>query len=746
MTSNERRRVLTAVAAACLPLAAASGEPPGEADQRLPETVVTATKTAKGIADAPATVSVVGREDIERANVQSADEALMFLPGVYATRAGGHEPSVMSTIVRLRGIPDYSRTLVLVDGQTLNDPYIGAVSWESVPPELIERIEVVPGPFSSLYGGNAMGGVINIITKVPEKHDILLKAGYGANAFASGTFVYQDRPTENFGVLFDLSYKRSGGYVKDQVVRTAAAGTAGTAVSGWTPTTDPYGTAAYLIGDKGDSPWESLNAGTRLYFRLPEAGKLTVDLARFEYEKQWDRFHTDLRDNAGNPVSTGGVTFNDRGTDRTMNLTESLFLAGPNPKQQNRLWIDYDRPLGGGAQFKASVGYLDTPIYDYVIPKSGATFDGGGPGSRLHRPNSELSANLQWGLPLAERHYLVAGLAAGQRAIETFQYAVSDWRIADATGTTEAHTTGEDRYYALYVQDEIALGERLTAYVGGRYDGWGTRGTIEQLTTMGAIAPYASAYGERSQSYFSPKASLVYRPNADTTWRASAGNAFRPPMLRDTFGWWTPTNNKVFVPNPDLRPETVTAWEVGAERRFGTTRLRVTYYENYLRDVIYRTEDATTQSVANAAEAEIKGVEIEARRRLTDTLSGFANATLNRARFTRNPLKPSTEGKRLTGTPERLANLGVQYQRARWTGSLAAHYIGKVYANDENRDAVDGVYGSYDPGTVVNAKVSYAFNRRLTLALSVDNLLDRRYYQSTLAPGRSVYGEAVWRW
>jgi iron complex outermembrane receptor protein len=111
----------------------------------LQEIVVTATKSAKSTADAPATVSVISAREIEERNIHSADQALIHVPGAYTARPGGSEPSVMGTHVMLRGIPDASRTLVLVDGQTLNDPYIGTVTWESVPAETIARIEVVPG-------------------------------------------------------------------------------------------------------------------------------------------------------------------------------------------------------------------------------------------------------------------------------------------------------------------------------------------------------------------------------------------------------------------------------------------------------------------------------------------------------------------------------------------------------------------------------------------------------------------------
>ena len=183
-------------------------------DSELQSIVVTATKSAKNTADAPAAVSIISAKDIEDQNIHSVDQALTLVPGAYASRPGGNEPSVMGTHVMLRGIPDASRTLVLVDGQTLNDPYIGTVTWESVPAETVKRIEVVPGPFSSLYGGSAMGGVINIITKTPTKRDVSFKGGMGTNGFKSGTLVYQDRLGENVGIVLNYGYKRSDSYAR----------------------------------------------------------------------------------------------------------------------------------------------------------------------------------------------------------------------------------------------------------------------------------------------------------------------------------------------------------------------------------------------------------------------------------------------------------------------------------------------------------------------------------------------------
>ncbi len=719
--------------------AAAEDRPEGAT--RLEEVVVTATKTEKEISEAPATVSVVTKDNIEQTNVQSADEALKFLPGVYATRPGGHEPSVMGTNVLLRGIPDYSRTLVLVDGQTLNDPYIGAVTWESVPPETIERIEVVPGPFSSLYGGSAMGGVINIITKTPTKRDVSVKAGYGTNNFMSGSLVYQDRLSERVGVALDYGYKRSDGYIKDEVV-VAAGGGGGTAVTGAQQTTDSQGNVRYLIGDKGANAWDSENIGAKLYFDLTGTSKLTLGASRFTYGS-FDRnhFNTYLRDASGNPVSNGNVTLSEFGANVT--VRERSFLTGPDSaiKEQNRYTMEYENRLGKGSSLKATLGYTDIPLYNnYIVPGTTATLSGG-PATRLLRPNSELAGSVQVSFPASDRHYVVTGISAGKRMIDTVTYNITDWRDPDATGTIANQTAGEDQSYAVYVQDEITLSSTLTAYLGGRYDYWMTEGFVE-------VAGARTQYDTRDQSYFSPKASLVYRPDQRTTLRTSAGSAFHAPVLRDTFGYWTPATGYTFDPNPDLKPETLTSWEVGAERRIGGgTLLRATYFYNKLKDLIYRTSDATTltESVTNAGEARIKGVELELRQQLTSGLGAFASVTLNDPKIIENPTKPTTEGKYMTRTPRETAKAGVQGKRGAWSGSLLGAYVGKVYANDENLDVVSGVYGSYDAHTLVNAKLAYAAGKHATLSLAVDNLLDREYYESSKAMGRAVYGEVAFR-
>lgn len=311
--------------------------------ETLSDVVVSATKTEQSSSEAPASVSVVSAKNIENMNIHSPDEALKFSPGAYTTRPAGHEPSVMGTNVVLRGIPDYSRTLVLVDGQTLNDPYIGAVTWESVPAETIKRIEVVPGPFSSLYGGSAMAGVINIITKVPTKREFSLKGGYGTDSFKSGSFVYQDHPLEWMGVTFDYGYKQSDGFVKDEVlIAPSGAGGVLPVATGARQTTDASGNLRYLIGDKGPIGWNSENIGFKFYLDLPANSKLSFGASQFKYSS-FGRNHYNfyLRDLAGNPVVPGTYAVN--GT--RIVATEKNLLTGPDSdiKTQNRYTLEFEK-------------------------------------------------------------------------------------------------------------------------------------------------------------------------------------------------------------------------------------------------------------------------------------------------------------------------------------------------------------------------------------------------------------------
>ena len=127
----------------------------------LPETVVTATRIARTADETLAPVSVLTRDDIERLQARSLPDLLRGLPGVAFTNSGGRG---QQTSLFLRGA-ESDHVLVLVDGMRVGSATTGLFELQHLPIALIERIEVVRGPRASLYGSDAIGGVVQIFTR-----------------------------------------------------------------------------------------------------------------------------------------------------------------------------------------------------------------------------------------------------------------------------------------------------------------------------------------------------------------------------------------------------------------------------------------------------------------------------------------------------------------------------------------------------------------------------------------------------
>lgn len=729
--------LLTMPLTLCATLATVSAA--AEDTANLGKMVVTATKKSITVTDAPASVSVVTAEEIEEKNIQRVDEALKTLPSVYVRSTGDHRPSAWANTVTMRGIAGYDRVGVLVDGQSINNAFSGGANWSSIATEEIQSIEVVPGPFSSLYGGSAMAGVINIISKTPEKREATIKAGYGDNDLANMSVYYRDKLTDKLGISANLGYKESDGYAADIVTKSVSAGAGTIPVSGATRTTDKYGNTVYILGDKGGRSWWQQNVGVKLFYDLDNSSKVYFGIADHEHETSFESFNTYLRDAAGNPVYSGDVDITADGVHKS--ITEKDFLFGPNGETATRYSMGYERTLTNDANLKLDAYYSDNN-YWYVSQLTGATSSSGS-GKFADIPNSKSNVSLQYTLPLNDTHYLTMGASMGGEDLDKREYTLSNWTNRDTSTMLRYQGRGENQSYALYMQDEIAVASNVTLYVGGRYDYWETSGEVHQYT-----APvYDATYSSRDKDTFSPKISVVYEPAARTVLRASAGRAFHAPSLSDMYSTWVASSGKVNESNPDLKPELVTSWEIGAEKGLWKgASVKATYYESYLTDLIYQTDVTSMLSVKrNAGKAETKGVELEFRQMIGSGVEMFANATYNDATITENSAEPASVGKAVTYIPEQQYNLGLNGRRGPWHGSAVLRYVGDVFTHVENTDTIDSVPGSYESYYVVDTKLGYKITDQLTASISIENLLDREYYQSSLAPGRTIYGEVAYR-
>lgn len=172
MNRHSTAALTAACAFICVGTAAAEDRP------ELSEVVVTATRQAGNVSETLASVDVIDRDEIERAGHSSLVELLSARAGMQVTTNGGVGSA---SKVFIRGA-DAGHTLLLVDGMRVGSATRGDATLEVIPLELVERIEILRGPASALYGSDAIGGVIQIFTRKGEQGiQPSLRAGFGSD-------------------------------------------------------------------------------------------------------------------------------------------------------------------------------------------------------------------------------------------------------------------------------------------------------------------------------------------------------------------------------------------------------------------------------------------------------------------------------------------------------------------------------------------------------------------------------------
>ncbi len=179
-------------------------------DAKLEEIVVTATKTPHTLEDVPVETVLISKEEVENSNSKNVSELLKDVTGFYIR--GENVPGSSSYLSRLRGF-DFDRGygLVLLDGERVLGGGMGeyGISLNQIPVDLIDRIEIVKGPGSVLYGSDAIAGIVNIITKpIPENPLFTVNAGYGSNKMSLIGVSYGQR-IKNIGFLISAQDEKS---------------------------------------------------------------------------------------------------------------------------------------------------------------------------------------------------------------------------------------------------------------------------------------------------------------------------------------------------------------------------------------------------------------------------------------------------------------------------------------------------------------------------------------------------------
>jgi len=162
----------------------------------LREVVITASRTERSASDLPGSVTLLDADEIARSPSHSADGILRSVPGFSLFRRSSSvvaHPTTQGVSLRGTGASGASRTLVLLDGMPLNDPFGGWVQWAKVRTTRLERIELVRGGSSHLWGNYALSGVISLVTSQPERQSLHVETAGGSGQTAWLDLDYANR-------------------------------------------------------------------------------------------------------------------------------------------------------------------------------------------------------------------------------------------------------------------------------------------------------------------------------------------------------------------------------------------------------------------------------------------------------------------------------------------------------------------------------------------------------------------------
>lgn len=161
-------------------------------EYELDNVVVTATKTQKSLRDVSSSVSVITREMIVQSTAKNVAELVTMLPGVALESRGGLGGINGISLRGLNGGPGSQKLLLLMDGRPANFSYDGSINWNTIPLDAVEKVEVIRGPGSALYGANALGGVINVIMKKPQGSSLTTSAKFGSFNTSAESMIYEN--------------------------------------------------------------------------------------------------------------------------------------------------------------------------------------------------------------------------------------------------------------------------------------------------------------------------------------------------------------------------------------------------------------------------------------------------------------------------------------------------------------------------------------------------------------------------
>jgi iron complex outermembrane receptor protein len=448
-----------------------------------------------------------------------------------------------------------------MDGQPLNNSYIGSVNWATFGVSEVDRVEVARGPFSSLYGGNAMGGVINLITRPVGPRELEFFGQYGNRDTTNYSVRGGHRFFDKLGLSFGYSRFQTGGYSPQEILRTPVTTTDGIPVTGVRRWSTPTAGVTYQVGEQGRNWFNQESYRVRGEYTPSSQLFISMQYLRQSRRHGYDAYTTFLRDAAGNPVDSGTVSFAENGITQRLALAPANFIGIPSEASSNIYQAQILATLSPVWNLRIGGGLNHSPQDWFVSPAANATLSSGG-GSFTNTWNQGIYGSVQ-ATRTAGGQSLILGMESRHDRARTGGQQIPNYAIRENGSSYDTQAFGKTMNHAAYMQYQKTLEERLNVVVGGRWDYWNT---YDGASQAGAGLPL-NRFDRRSTNALTGKVAAVYALPAGWQVRGSVGNAFRNPTIyelyRDFFFF-----GSVLLGNPQVRSERLLAYEGGVSRNF----------------------------------------------------------------------------------------------------------------------------------------------------------------------------------
>ena len=751
-----RRRLSLAAALLCAQHALA--QPTDTAPQQV---TVSGSRTAIN-PNTPAATDSIDRSRLADLNIANPEDSIKYLPNI-ATRKrfiGDRNGAIESRGTNNRMS---ARGLVLADGVLLSN-FLGsqdqiAPRWSMVFPEEIDRVDVVYGPFSALYSGNAIAAAVLFTTRMPkgfeanaglqlqrQRFDFLGTSktlqGNLANAFIgnrNGAWAYQ------LGVSHLDSTSQPTGFAALTPSTTTAAATDRVATSGAYTVSNRLGQDMVIVGVGGGGieRTKQTNLKFKLSYDIEPTLQARLTAIRWTNDRQAgaEGDTSYLRDSTGAPIYTGPVAI----AGRRYTIAANTF-SPRNGEEEHRslaLMLKSSHAVGWNIDAVAS-------SYDFAknIARTASTAPplafSGGAGTMNRQDGSgwrtlDLKVDRRPGAD--DPHWLTLGAHWAQFVFKQDNFSTNDWLAGTPTATTST-VRAKTETQALFVQDAWSFAEPWKAIVGLRAERWRS---FDGSSVGGN--PASIALPARSETAWSPKAALEWAPDEAWLARLSLARATRFPTPVELFQGNISAVQQI-TSDPNLKPERGLFTDLTVERYFPRGSARLTLFNEDTRDTLFnQSNGATIPSTSNAQNIDrvrVRGIELAADTRgvLHPKLDLSASVAYNDSRVLANRTTPATVGKRFAQLPlTRATAIAIWRQTQNFNVSAALRQSGRQYANLNNDDVRDDAYNSLSSFAVVDLRANWQLSPQARLSLGLDNAGDKRYFVNHPFPGRSLVVE-----